>query len=192
MEASYVAGEQIAAQLKLAIGSGAVLLSVRIPRSSRKTRMNDTILSLLIFFTGLGIGGGLYETPVVYPRWKNNPAPATLTQKLESSGQNAALRFWPLISPMAALLSVINMIVAWRNVGFTTLWFGAALLIFLKSLATYFYFVPTMMRKFKRAETMDAEKLKRSVSLWTSLSPIRIIVEVVAWVAALSALLSLR
>jgi hypothetical protein len=55
--------------------------------------VNDVLLPLLIFFTGLGIGGGLYETIVVYPRWKIDPTPATLTQKLESSGQNAALKF---------------------------------------------------------------------------------------------------
>ncbi len=119
--------------------------------------LNDVLLSLLMFFTGLGIGGGLYETLVVYPRWKKDPTPATLAQNLESSGQNAALKFWPLVSPLSALLSIINMIVAWRSVGIATVWFGAALLIFLKSLATYLYFVPTMMRKLKRAETMDAE-----------------------------------
>jgi hypothetical protein len=154
--------------------------------------LDDVLLSLLIFFTGLGIGGGLYEALVVYPRWKKDPTPTTLTQKLESSGQNAALKFWPLVSPISALLSIINMLVAWRSVGLTTAWFSAALIIFLKSLATYLYFVPTMMRKFKRPETMDAEKLRKSVALWTSLSPVRIVVEVVAWIGALSALLSLH
>jgi hypothetical protein len=154
--------------------------------------LNDVLLSLLIFFTGLGIGGGLYETLVVYPRWKKHPTPATLSQKLEDSGQNAALKFWPLVSPISALLSVINMIAAWRSVGSETVWFSAALIIFLKSLATYLYFVPTMMRKFKRAETMDAETLKKSVTLWTSLSPLRIVVEAVAWIGALFALLSLH
>lgn len=154
--------------------------------------LNDTLLSCLIFVTGLGIGGGLYETLVVYPRWKTATTPAMLTQKLESSGQNAALKFWPLVSPLSAVLSIVNMLVAWRSVGLTTVWFGAALIIFLKSLSTYLYFVPTMMRKFKRAETMDAEKLNRSVTLWTALSPVRIVAEAVAWIGAIYALLSLH
>jgi hypothetical protein len=154
--------------------------------------LNNILLSLLIFFTGLGIGAGLYETLVVYPRWKKEPTPATLAQLLDSSGQNAARKFWPLVSPMSTLLSIINMMVAWRNVGPLTVWFSAALIIFLKSLATYLYFVPTMMRKFRRAATMDADKLKQSVALWTSLSPVRIVVETVAWTGALSTLLSLH
>jgi hypothetical protein len=154
--------------------------------------LNDVLLTLLIFFTGLGIGGGLYETLVVYPRWKKDPTPATLGQKLESSGQNSALKFWPLISPLSALLSIINMLVAWHSVGLRTVWFGAASIIFLKSLATYLYFAPTMMRKFRRAETMDVDKLRKSVMLWTSLSPVRIVAEAAAWVGALSALLALH
>ncbi len=154
--------------------------------------MNNILLCFLIFFTGLGIGAGLYETLVVYPRWKKDPTPATLAQRLESSGQNAALKFWPLVSPISAILSIINMILAWRTVGPLTVWFSAALLVFLKSLATFLYFAPTMMRKFRRAETMDADKLKKSVALWTSLSPIRIVVEMVAWSGALSTLRSLH
>jgi hypothetical protein len=71
-------------------------------------------------------------------------------------------------------LSILNMVVAWRSVGVATLWFGAALIIFLKSLATYLYLAPTMMRKFRRVETMGAEQLNKSVTLWTSLSPVRI------------------
>jgi hypothetical protein len=84
------------------------------------------------------------------------------------------------------------MIVAWRSVGLATFWFISASIILLKSLATYLYFDPTMMLKFKRAEAVGAEQLRKLVTLWTSLSPIRIIVEVFAWIGALSALLSLH
>jgi hypothetical protein len=151
------------------------------------------LLILFIFYIGLEIGGGLYETLVIYPRWKKDPTPETLAQNLETSGQNAALRFWPFISPLSGLLSAINMVLALQSGGeLKVLWFGAAFLIILKSVVTYLYFVPTMMRTFRRAETMDAKKLKIAVKLWTSLSPIRAIFEVVAWIMALWALLLLR
>ena len=39
-------------------------------------------LILLIFFTGLGTSGGLSETLVIYPSWKEDPTPATLTEKI--------------------------------------------------------------------------------------------------------------
>jgi hypothetical protein len=62
--------------------------------------MGDTLaLSLLLFFVQLGIGGGLYETLVVYPRWKYDATPAGLPQKLHDSGQSLAnRRFWPFPS----------------------------------------------------------------------------------------------
>jgi hypothetical protein len=148
-------------------------------------------LGALIFFNGIGMGGGLYETRAVYPNWRIAPQPAELGEKLRLSGQaGAARRFWPFVSPISALLAIVNVCVAWHQAGLVgTLWLMAALTIVLKSVGTYAYFVPTYVRRIARAKTMDPETLGRVVHMWTSLSPIRVVFEALASVAALGALL---
>jgi hypothetical protein len=147
-------------------------------------------ISLFIFFVGLGIGGGLYETLVVYPNWKTDPMPDGLPQKLRESGQaRAGRRFWPFVSPVSALLAICNAAIAWNQTGpVRTLWLAASIAIIVKSIATYGYFVPTMVRRIGRAEGMDAATLQSTVRIWTTLSPLRILVEIFAWVVGLKVL----
>jgi len=149
--------------------------------------MPDQIaLSLFIFFLSLGMGGGLYEVLAVYPNWKNNPTPQTFSQKLEDSGQSlAGRRFWPFISPTTALLALVNLFLAWHAPGMLrTVWLAAAVVVIVKSIATYTYFVPTMIRKLAKAETMRPEDLTKTVNQWTALSPLRLCLELFAWIAA--------
>ena len=75
-------------------------------------------LVLFILFIQMGVGGGLYESLVIYPRWKKDVTPASLAQNLKNSGQaNANKRYWPFISPALSLLSVINIVLAWQYTG---------------------------------------------------------------------------
>jgi hypothetical protein len=149
--------------------------------------MPDQIaLSLFLFFLSLGMGGGLYEVLAVYPNWKNNPTPQTFSQKLKDSGQAlAGRRFWPFISPTTALLALVNLFLAWHAPGILrTVWLAAAVAIIVKSIATYTYFVPTMIRKLAKAEAMSPEDLTKTVNRWTTLSPLRLSLELFAWIAA--------
>src|SRR5215469_15158742 len=129
-------------------------------------------LGLFILFLGIGIGGGLYETLVVYPLWKRDPKPETFAQQLRNSGQSGAgRRFWPFISPVAFLLAVWNIAEASRaGSDVRTAWLAAAIAIAIKSVATYTYFAPTMIRKLERAGSMRREELARTVRRWTTLS----------------------
>jgi hypothetical protein len=151
------------------------------------------LLSCLLFFVGLAMGGGLYETRVVYPNWALDPTPATLSAKLASSGQAAAARrFWPYVSPMAMLLALGNGYAAWHQTGLVRpLWLTASLAIVIKSIVTFSYFAPTMMRRIERAESMETNALRRTVLLWTRLSPMRLVVELIAWVAGMVTLMLL-
>jgi hypothetical protein len=49
-----------------------------------------------------------------------------------------------------------------------------------------------MIRKLERAQTLAADDLKRIVAQWTSLSPLRLVVEFAAWISAVSALLLMK
>jgi hypothetical protein len=157
--------------------------------------MTDFVfLALFLFFVQLGIGGGWYETLVMYPRWKEGAAPENLVQKLTDTGQLLAnKRYWPFISPVGALLSIVNIVLAWRSTSDArTPWLAAALIIFVKCIATYAYFAPTMVRRFQHPEKIEPQSLARSVRTWTFFSPMRVPVEVAAWILGAWALFLLR
>jgi hypothetical protein len=151
---------------------------------------NIIFLVLFILFIQFGMGGGLYESLVIYPRWKKDVRPDNLVQNLQDSGQmTASRRFWPFISPALSLLSIINIALAWQNTGPAhTIWLTASLIIFINRIITFSYFVPTMLRKFEHPEKMEAAQLNKAVQVWTSLSPVRILIELSAWGLALWAL----
>jgi hypothetical protein len=153
--------------------------------------LDSVILSLFLLFVSLGMGAGLYEARVVYPNWAPDASPRTLGAKLISSGQaGAARRFWPYVSPAALLLAFVNGYLAWQHIGAVHLvWLAASLIIIIKSVVTYIYFVPTMMRRFEHATGMEATTLRRMISLWTMLSPLRLAAEFVAWTAGVYALI---
>jgi len=155
--------------------------------------LNLIALALLILLIQFGMGGGLYETLVIYPRWKRGVTPENLVQKLKDSGQGSANRgFWPFISPLQAMLAIVNLVLAWRYTGNAhAAWLTAALIIVVNRVITFSYFVPTMVRKFERPEKLDAAWLKKAVNRWTFLSPFRIVIEFLAWGTALYALVLL-
>ena len=154
---------------------------------------NIILLVLFILFIQFGMGGGLYEFLVIYPRWRKNVSPANLAQKLQDSGQATAnRRYWPFISPVLTLLSIINIVLALQYTGPAHIsWLTASLIIFINRVITFSYFVPTMIRKFGHPEKIDAEQLRKAVRVWTSLSPLRILIELSAWSFAIRALLLL-
>lgn len=129
------------------------------------------------------MGGGLYEILVIYPNWKHDVDPQTLRSKLESSGQIlAAKRFWPLVSPAQGLLSIVNIILAWKYTGDAhTYWLAAAIAVFITRVITFSYFIPVMIRKIMQPEQIEAAQLQTIVKQWTALSPLRLIPELFAW-----------
>jgi hypothetical protein len=86
---------------------------------------------------------------------------------------------------MTMLLAILNLVLAWHApTTVRTVWLAAAIAVILKSIATYTYFVPTMLGKLAKAETMDPEVLTKTVRRWTSLSPLRLCLELFGWLAA--------
>ena len=54
--------------------------------------------------------------------------------------------FWPFVSPVVALLAVINLELAWRsNTSYRRSWLAAGAAMTVYALASYGYFVPQML-----------------------------------------------
>lgn len=148
------------------------------------------MLCLLIVWSAMQLGGGLYESRVVIPLWSADPTPETLSQRLAASGHTAAsTRFWPYISPVVFVLAIINAVIAWRMDGPARAWWlTASLVLIAESVATYGYFVPTILSMMRKSHAFNADELLRTVSIWTSLSSLRLLFAVPALLAGLKAL----
>ncbi len=157
-------------------------------------QIGTILLWMFVILTGVAVGGGIYEVRAVYPNWKKDPKPETLARRLrESSQMSAGRRFWPFVSPLLAVLSVLNIWAAFETTGVIRLvWLAAASAVAIRSIAGYSYFVPTMMLKFEKPETMTQPDLERAVRRWTALSPWRLYLEFPAWIAAIWVLTALQ
>nr|WP_294793847.1 hypothetical protein [uncultured Mucilaginibacter sp.] len=144
---------------------------------------NLILLTLLLLTITLSLGGGLYETLVIYPNWKKDVHPSTLLEKLHSSGQMlAGNRFWPLVSPAQVLLSIANMVMAYLHDGpAREVWLTAAIIIFVSRVITFSYFIPVMLRYIMKSEHVEPNRLRTIVKWWVGLSPLRLLPEAAAW-----------
>ena len=109
--------------------------------------MNRTVLLwLLVIFVSIQFGAGWYEKLAIVPLWADASADQVLSA-MESSGMKRAGRvFWPFVSPVVALLAVINLVLAWRsNTSYRRWWLAAGAAMTVYALASYGYFVPQML-----------------------------------------------
>ena len=152
--------------------------------------LDCVFLSVFLLFVSVGMGAGLYEARVVYPNWARVIARDAGREAdfLRPGGSGAAIL--AVYSPAALLLAVVNGYLAWQQVGIVRqVWLAASLIIIIKSVVTYVYFVPTMMRRFEHAAGIEPIILRRMVSVWTALSPLRAVAEFIAWTAGICALI---
>lgn len=148
------------------------------------------MLWMLILWSAVQLGGGLYEKRAVIPLWSSDPDPETLGRRLEESGQTgSSTRFWPFVSPVVFLLALVNVVIAWRYDGpARPWWLTASCCLIAMSVLTYAYFVPTMLSLMHRANTYSPEQLSRTLTRWLNLSNVRLLLAVPAWLAAVKAL----
>jgi hypothetical protein len=152
--------------------------------------MNRTVwLWLLVIFVGIQFGAGLYEKLAIVPLWADASADQVLAA-MESSGMKRAGRvFWPFVSPVVAVLALINLVVAWRsNTIYRRWWLAAGAAMTVYALASYGYFVPQMLAFQSGGEGWTASEIETFLTWWTALNYVRTTVGGIGWLCALRAL----
>jgi hypothetical protein len=110
--------------------------------------VTNLLLWLFVLNLGIAFGAGVYEARVVIPKWTNIPP---------QTWPNTGLLFWVYVTTVPlTLLTLANLIAAWRDHGpRRPWWLGAVAIIVIERLTTFSYFIPTMIR------LMDAEALPK-------------------------------
>ena len=146
-------------------------------------------LWLLVIFVGIQFGAGWYEKLGIVPLWDDQP-PGEVLSAMEDSGMKRAGRaFWPFVSPVVALLSLVNLVVAWRSPApMRRWWIAGPALMAVYSLSTYTFFAPQMLMFQSSGNTWSPERIETFVTWWTGLNYPRMVIGGIGWLCLLRAL----
>ncbi|WP_067652520.1 DUF1772 domain-containing protein [Nocardia harenae] len=153
------------------------------------TRARAIALWLLVIFVGIQFGAGWYEKVIVVHLWEQVPPAETLAAMTDSGFERAGTAFWPFVSPMVALLALVNIGFAWRAPGpMRRWWLAAALLMTTYAVVSYGWFVPQMVLFQRDGADWSPDRIADFVELWTSANYARMALGGVGWLCALRAL----
>ena len=129
---------------------------------------------------GVVFGAGCYEARIVVPLWISSPPESLRTP---DSGR----RFWGFVSTLPlTLLTLASLPMAWHARPRRDWWLAAAIIILVERVATFAYFIPAMIR-MQRAMAWQL-KLDARLDMWRRLNYMRILLTLLAWLAALRAI----
>jgi hypothetical protein len=142
-------------------------------------RLARVLLWLLVLNLGIAFGAGIYEARVVIPQWANIPP---------RSWPNTGLMFWVYVTTVPlTVLTLVSAVVAWLDQGPRRHWWlGAVAVVIVERIATFAYFIPTMVR-LMGAETIPQAEVEATLSQWLLLNHGRHVLTATAWLAALKA-----
>ena len=144
-----------------------------------KIRAGTILLWLFVLTLGVGFGAGLYESRVVVPGWVDLPP---------ESWPNTGLMFWVYVTTVPlTLLTLANIVAAWRDRSPRgPAWRAATAIAVIERLATFSYFIPTMVALMNEAST--GPEVRATLDQWMWLNHGRHVLTLSAWLAALRAL----
>jgi len=128
---------------------------------------------------GIACGAGLYEARIVIPQWADLPP---------KDWPNTGLMFWVYVTTIPlTLLTLANLIAAWRERSTKRKWWlSAAVIILLERVATFSYFIPTMIALM--SSELPETEVKSILSQWLLFNHGRHVLTLSGWLMTLKAL----
>ncbi len=149
--------------------------------------MATLVLWMLVLNLGMTFGAGVYEHRIVLSRWLGGPLAAGSRWDGEAARRDdPGRRFWVLASTVPlTLLTLANLFAAWQGSGPGRNWWIAASTVALaERLLTFSYFIPTMVRLMRAADSPDAVA---RATRWARLNHVRHLIAFAAWLLSLKA-----
>jgi hypothetical protein len=137
------------------------------------------LLWLFVINLGIALGAGIYEQRVVIPQWEHIPP---------QTWPNTGIEFWAYVTTVPlTLLTLANFVAAWVEQGPRRRWWlGAAVISVVERIATFSYFIPTMLW-LQGTEGLPEAEVQAALSQWLLLDYGRHVLTLAAWLAALKA-----
>ena len=132
------------------------------------TSASEIFLWLFIINLGIAFGAGLYETRIILPLWFSRSQNGKYSVNLKAMNEiETGRKFWGLVTTMPlTLLTIINLIYAFRSLGTRhDWWLAASLIVFLERILTFSYFIPTAI-KLMKTDPIHQSNVSDTVSMW--------------------------
>jgi len=138
------------------------------------------VLWLFVINLGIAFGAGIYEARVVIPQWESIPP---------REWPNTGLMFWVYVTTVPlTLLTIASLIAACLTQGPMRFWYlVAAGIVIVERVATFSYFIPTMVR-LMGTDGLTDDDVTAALSQWLLINHGRHLLTLVGWLAALRAL----
>jgi hypothetical protein len=149
--------------------------------------LSRVFLWLFVINLGIAFGAGLYEGRIVLSQWIGSSPDSVLHWNAEAARRDdTGLRFWAFVTTVPlTLLTLANLIAAWRAVGpVRGWWLAAGVAALADRVFTFSYFIPTMVGLMRAPDS--SESVATAVR-WANLNYVRHAIVLAAWLAALKA-----
>jgi len=142
--------------------------------------VQEVLLWLFVVNLGIAVGAGLYEGRIVIPGFEGTPP---------QTWPNTGVLFWVYVTTVPlTLLTLANTYVALKTRGPRRRWHLTAVgIIIVERLATFSYFIPTMVG-LMGAEGLTQGEIAATLSEWQLFNYGRHLLTLTGWLAALKAL----
>jgi hypothetical protein len=151
-------------------------------------RGSTILLWLFVINLGIAFGAGLYEQRIVVPQWISSSPESGVHWNAEAVRQHdTGRRFWIFVTTIPlTLLTVANLVAAWRSAGVVrTWWLAAAVAALVDRIVTFAYFIPAMIGLMNAPDSAESVA---AATRWSNLNYLRHAVVLLAWLAALKTL----
>lgn len=161
---------------------------------TRQFSFTQAFLWLFIIFTGIEIGGGLYEALVVVPLWSFAPPDSVIAYHQHNLDYpqlaiNAGGRFWMFFTPIVGLLALTVILSGFKTQPEHRRWrLTSGIIAFLLIVTTFAWFVPNIMILTKGGAGLNGEQITSLVHWWVRLNWVRVVVALTAWITGIRAL----
>jgi len=140
--------------------------------------LQQGVLWLFVVFLGVAFGAGVYESRIQVPQWRNSPP---------GQWADTGRRFWAFVTtgPLT-LLTVASLALVWGADGAARDWWLVAIVLtVVERIATFAYFIPTMVRLQTAGPGVQ---IQRTLGSWATANYLRHALNLTAWLCALQAL----
>ena len=150
------------------------------------SRASIVLIWLFVINLGIAFGAGLYEHRIVVPDWLVSDQTGTHWDAAAARRADTGLRFWAFVTtgPLT-LLTLANVVAAWRTAGPARAWWlAASFAVLADRVLTFSYFIPTMVGLMSAP---DSPAAVATAARWASLNYLRHALVLGGWLAALRA-----
>lgn len=140
---------------------------------------------LLIIFTGVAFGAGMYEARVEIPQWFTVTDNTTVWQAAIAKSADPGLKFWAFVTTgPITLLTLLGILLVRNTQGIVRRWLLIVLAFLLIDRAmTFGYFIPTMVELM--SDKLSAADALQTAQQWTHLNIVRLIASGASFLAAI-------